>query len=309
MAILLAPIGGAEAEWRALLDKALPGQDIRFFPSLGDPAAIEVAAVARVPRGTLASLPNLKLICSLFAGQESLLGDPTLPKGVPIVRTGDPDGDQMMNENALLHVMRHHRGLPEYHLAQGRREWKRQRVLRTSERKVGVMGLGPIGLGVAKYLRDHGFDVAGWARSTKSVDRVASFAGAGQLAPFLGRSEIVVCLLPLTGETENILGRAAFAAMPKGAALVNLARGQHVVDEDLIAALDAGQLSAATLDVFREEPLPRESPLWAHPRVTVMPHVSRRHDPENIVPRIVEHVARLARGEPPQQLVSRSLGY
>ncbi len=309
MAILLAPISGPESDWRPLLAKALPGRDVRYYPEAGDIAAIDIAAVARVPRGFLASLPNLRLICSLFAGQEGLLADPTLPKGVPIVRTGNLDGDRMMDENALMHVLRHHRGLPEYALAQQRREWARKRVLRPYERTVGVMGLGPIGLGVAKCLSNHGFKTAAWARSKRALDGIEVFAGPGELAAFLGRSEIVVCLLPLTRETENILDRAAFAAMPKGGAVINLARGQHIVEGDLVAAIDEGHLNSATLDVFREEPLPKESPLWAHPRITVMPHVSRRHDPGDIVPRIAEHVLRLERGEKPQQLVDRELGY
>jgi glyoxylate/hydroxypyruvate reductase A len=309
MAILLAPISGPESAWRPLLEAALPGYEVRYFPDIGDPKEIDIAAVARLPRGTLASLPNLRLICSLFAGQEGLLADTTIPKHVPIVRTGNLDGDRMMDENALLHVLRHHRGLPDYLLAQQRREWRRNRVLRAGERKVGVMGLGPIGMGVAKCLRDHGFVTAGWARSPKDVERIEIFSGPSQLPAFLARSEIVVCLLPLTRETENILDRRAFAHMPKGASFINLARGQVVVDEDLVAALDEGRLSAATLDVFREEPLPPESPLWAHPRITVMPHVSRRHDPVDIVPRVAEHVRRLEQGLPPEQLVDRALGY
>lgn len=309
MALLLAPIGGGTPEWRRLLAAELPGLDIRMFPEIGEPGDIDIAAVARVPPGTLASLPKLRLIISLFAGQETLLADRTLPAHVPIVRAGNPAGDAMMNENALLHVLRHHRLLPEYHLAQQRRQWKRLAVLRTSERKIGVMGLGQIGLGTAKYLRDHGFDTAGWSRTAKPADGIAVYHGREQFSDFLGRSEIVVNLLPLTSATENILGRAAFAAMPKGAALINLARGQHVVDRDLVDALDSGHLAAATLDVFREEPLGKESPLWQHPRITVMPHVSRRHDPVDIVPRIAENLRRLARGEPLLQTVDRAAGY
>ncbi|HUK60684.1 MAG TPA: glyoxylate/hydroxypyruvate reductase A [Stellaceae bacterium] len=309
MAILLAPISGPESDWRALLAKALPGREVRYYPEIGDPASIDVACVARIPRGFLASLPNLRLICSLFAGQEVLLADPTLPKNVPIVRTGNTDGDRLMDENALMHVLRHHRGLPDYALAQQRHEWARKRVLRPHERTVGVMGLGPIGLGVAQCLARHGFKTAAWARSKRALDGIEVFAGRGELPAFLGRSEIVVCLLPLTRETENILDRAAFAAMPKGGAVINLARGQHVVEGDLMAALDAGHLNSATLDVFREEPLPKESPIWAHPRITLMPHVSRRHDPVDIAPRIAEHVERLERGEPPQQVVDREAGY
>ena len=309
MALLLAPIGGPASEWKRLFAAELPDLEIRVFPEIGDPADIDIAAIARVPPGTLARLPRLRLIISLFAGQESLLADRTLPPNVPIVRAEDPAGDMMMNETALLHVLRHHRLLHEYHLAQQRREWKRLPLLRAGERKIGVMGLGQIGLAVAHYLRDHGFDLAGWARRAKPIDGIAVFHGREQLAAFLGRSEIVVNLLPVTAETENILDRAAFAHMPKGAALVNLARGQHVVDRDLIAALDAGQLAAATLDVFREEPLGRESPLWQHPRITVMPHVSRRHDPADIVPRIAAHLRRLAEGKPPLHPVDRDAGY
>jgi glyoxylate/hydroxypyruvate reductase len=309
MALLLAPLGGNPGEWARLIAQAMPQLEIRIFPEIGDPAGIDVAAVARVPPGTLAKLPNLRLIVSLFAGQETMLADTTVPRHLPIVRAGDPDGDVMMNETALLHVLRHHRLLPDYALAQGRREWQRLAVLRASERKVGVMGLGPIGLGVAKALRDHGFDVAGWARRPREVEGIAIYHGSEQLAAFLARSEILVNLLPLTPATENILGRDAFALMPRGAALVNLARGHHVVDGDLIMALDQGQLAAATLDVFREEPLPRENPLWAHPRITVMPHVSRRHDARDVVPRIVENLRRLERGEPLTQLVDRAAGY
>jgi glyoxylate/hydroxypyruvate reductase A len=309
MALLISPIGRPSPEWKRLFAAEMPGLEVRVFPEIGDPAEIEAAAIARIPPGTLAAMPKLRLIISLMAGQETLLADRTLPADVPIVRCGNPDGDQMMSETALLHVLRHHRLLPDYQLAQQRREWKRLPVLRTAERKVGVLGLGQIGLGIAKYLRDHGFLTAGWARTKRAIEGIEVYAGRDQLGAFLGRSEIVVNMLPMTGETENILDRAAFAAMPKGGAVVNLARGQHVVDRDLIAALDEGHLAAATLDVFREEPLGKESPLWGHPRITVMPHVSRRHDPIDIVPRIAENLRRLASGEPLLQPVDRQAGY
>jgi glyoxylate/hydroxypyruvate reductase len=309
MAILLAPISGSADEWKRLLAAALPGVDIRLLAELGDPADIDVAAIARVPPGLLAKLPNLRLVVSLMAGQETLLADPALPRDVPIARVDNPEGDPMMSETALLHVLRHHRLLPEYALAQQRREWKRLPVLRADERRVGVLGLGPIGLAAAKCLGDHGFKVAAWARSARTIDGIEVYAGRDRLAAFLARSEIVVNLLPLTSETRDILDRAAFAAMPKGSALVNLARGAHVVERDLLRALDEGPLAAATLDVFREEPLSGESPLWAHPRITIMPHVSRRHDAADVVPRIAAQVRRFQRGEIPLQLVDRAAGY
>src|SRR5580658_150411 len=170
MALLLAPTGGNPAEWAKLLVEAMPRLDIRIFPEIGDPADIDVAAVGRVPPGTLAKLPNLRLIVSLFAGQETLLADTTVPRHLPIVRAGHPEGDVLMNDTALLHVLRHHRLIPDYALAQGRREWKRLAVLRAGERRVGVLGLGPIGLGVAKALRDHGFNMAAWARRPRDIE-------------------------------------------------------------------------------------------------------------------------------------------
>lgn len=308
MALLLAPVGGPSPDWKRLLGAAMPSLEVRFYPEVGNPADIDVAAVARVPPGFLASLPNLRLIVSLFAGQETLLADKTLPD-VPIVRAANPAGDQMMNENALLHVLRHHRLLPEYLLQQQRREWKRLPVLRATERTVGVAGLGQIGLATARYLHGHGFKVAGWSRTPKDVAGLTLFHGRAGFADFLAKSEILLDLLPVTPETINIFDARAFALMPKGAAFINLARGQHVVERDLMEALDRGQLAAATLDVFHEEPLPKESPLWAHPRITVMPHVSRRHDPVDIVPPLVENLRRLERGEPLLQPVDRAAGY
>ena len=309
MALLLAPLGGNAGEWLRVFATELPGLEIRVWPDIGNPADIDVAAVAHPPHGLLASLPNLCLIASLMAGQEAILGDPTLPRDVPIVRTGDPDGDALMNETALLHVLRHHCYVPEYRLQQQRHEWKRLPRLSASERKVGVMGLGLIGLAVAKMLRDHGFRVAGWARHAKEIDGIETLHGGDQLAAFLGRSEILVNLVALTPETVGILNRDRFSLLPKGAAVINLARGQHIVDDDLIAALDAGQLSSATLDVYHQEPLPKDSPLWAHPRITVMPHVSRRIEAAQVVPHIAENVRRLQQGRPFVQLVNRAAGY
>lgn len=309
MALLLTPIGGPAEEWRRLLGAALPDLEVRVMPEIGDPAKIEIAALAHPPAGLLAKLPNLRLIISLLAGAEALLADPALPKDVPLVRSGEPDGDEMMSESALLHVLRHHRQLHEYALSQARREWRPERRVRASERKVGVMGLGAIGLPAARLLASHGFDVAGWTRNPRQVDGIAVYHGRDQLPAFLGRSEILVNLLALTPATQNILDRSAFAMLPKGASIINLARGQHVVEDDLIAALDAGQLAAATLDVFRVEPLPPSSPLWSHPRVTVMPHVARRLEPARIARRIVENVERLRRGAPLLYPIDRAAGY
>jgi glyoxylate/hydroxypyruvate reductase len=309
MILLMSPIFAPPQVWREHFAREMPEVELRFWPEIGNPAEIEFAAISRLPENALRALPNLKLIVSLFAGQDMLLTDKTLPANVPIVRAANPAGDQMMTETVLLHVLRHHRQLPELLLAQQKGEWASPKRLRTRERKVGVMGLGPIGIAAARALRDLGFQTAAWVRRPRTVEGIEVFHGNEQLAAFLSRSEIVVNLLPLTPETEDILSAKTFAQMPKGASVINLGRGQHIVDDDLIAALDSGQLVAATLDVFRQEPLPKEHPFWRHPRITVIPHASRGQFPGEITPLICAHLRRFQRGEPLTDRVDIAAGY
>jgi glyoxylate/hydroxypyruvate reductase A len=162
---------------------------------------------------------------------------------------------------------------------------------------------------MALYLKGFGFDVAAWVRSARKVDGIEVFHGKDGFGPFLARTEILVGMLAVTAETENVLNAGAFARMPKGACVINLARGNIVDDGDLIAALDSGQLAGATLDVFRTEPLPKQDPLWGHPRITIMPHVARMPSPRDIVPQIVENVRRAQAGKPLEWVVDRAAGY
>ena len=298
MILLMTPIFAPPQLWREQFTREMPEVELRFWPEIGDPAEIEFAAVSRLPDNALRALPNLKLIVSLFAGQDMLLADKTLPAHVPIVRAANPDGDQMMTET-----------VPELLLAQRKGEWASPKRLKTRDRKVGMMGLGPIGLAAAKAIRDLGFQTAAWVRHPRQVGGIEVFAGDDQLAAFLGRSEIVVNLLPFTPTTEDILSAKTFAQMPKGASVISLGRGQHVVDADLIAALDSGQLVAATLDVFRQEPLPGDHPFWRHPRVTMIPHASRGHFTAEIAPLICAHLRRFQRGEPLTDRVDPAAGY
>ena len=308
MALLLTPIFGTADEWRTLIAADMPDLDVRIWPDAGNPDDIAVAAVAGLPHGKLKAFPNLRLVISLTAGIDSLIADPDLPD-VPIVRAAEDNGDPMIDEFALLHVLRHHRELPALSLAQQRSEWVRLKPKHAHERQVGVMGLGAIGLSVAQTLARHGFEVAGWVRSPRKADGIAVFHGREQLPAFLARSEIVVNVLPLTAETRGILNAATFAQLPKGAAVINLGRGPHVAEADLMAALDSGHLAAATLDVFPVEPLPSDSPLWRHPKITVTPHVSRRIYPGNLAPRVCGAIRRLRAGAPFQHLVDRKRGY
>jgi glyoxylate/hydroxypyruvate reductase A len=309
MALLFRSTVDSAARWRAQLTRLTQELDVRVWPEIGDPATIDYALVWRPEPGFLASLPNLKLILSLGAGVDHLLGDPRLPLHLPIVRLVDPHMTDAMSEYVVLQVLRLHRRDLDYRTQQEAGVWRELDQQNAGERRVGILGLGELGQDAAKKLRALGFDVAGWSRSEKAVAGVRSYAGAAGLAPLLGRSEIIVCLLPLTAETEGILNKSTLALLPKGAALVNAARGSHLVEEDLVAALASGQISAAVLDVFREEPLPVDHPFWHHPRVVVTPHIAAFTNPATAAPIILDNIRRFAEGRPLLNRVDPARGY
>jgi glyoxylate/hydroxypyruvate reductase A len=295
--------------WREALAREMPDLAFRVWPEIGDPADIEFALVWRPQPGLLASLPNLRLIASLGAGVDHILADPDLPRHVPLVRLVDPYMTVAMSEYVLMQVLRLHRQEPDYAAQQRAGTWRELPQPNASERRVGMLGLGALGCDAALKLRALGFDVAGWSRSPKSVEGVASFQGADGLAPFLARSEILVCLLPLTPQTENILNRATFEHLPRGAALVNAARGRHLAEPDLIPALESGQLSWAVLDVFRDEPLPAGHPFWRHERILMTPHVAAATNPPTAAPIVAATFRRCREGRPLLNVVDYDAGY
>jgi len=214
-----------------------------------------------------------------------------------------------MVEYALLYTLRFHRHLPAYEAQQRAREWKEQPLKLAQERRVGVMGLGEIGGATARAMVGLGFDVAGWSRRPKAIEGVTSFSGPEGLGPFLARTEILVCILPLTQETTDILDKRLFDAMPRGGFVINIGRGKQLVEEDLVAALDSGHLAGAALDVFRTEPLPAESPLWAHPKILVTPHIAAMTDPRSSVLQVVANIKRIRAGEKPINTIDPAVGY
>jgi len=293
-----------------LLKGHLPDQDIRVWPdAVGEPADIDIAVIGAPERGVLAGLPNLKAVLSLWAGVDSLLGDPTFPRHIPLARMVDPLLGVDMTHFAIHWVLHFHRGLHRYAAFQQRAEWHPLPYPEASERRVGVMGLGMLGSDAARQIAALGFAVAGWDAVEKSLDGVETFAGAGRLSDFLKRTEILVVLLPLTPETEGIINADALAALPRGAFLISLARGGHVVDDDLLAALDSGHLSMALLDAFRDEPLPADHPFWRHPGIVVTPHVASKTTPRTAAAEIAVDVRRLLAGHMPRHLVDPARGY
>ena len=309
MALLFRSTVDSSARWRDQLTRLTEELDIRVWPEIGDPAEIDYALVWRPEPGFLASIPNLKLILSLGAGVDHLLGDPQLPRHLPIVRLVDPHMTDAMSEYVVLQVLRLHRHDLDYRTQQQDRVWRELDQKNAADRRVGILGFGELGRDAAKKLTALGFDVAAWSRSEKMVAAVESYAGADGLPRLLGRSEILVCLLPLTAETEGILNACNLALLPQGAALVNAARGAHLVEDDLFAALASGQISGAVLDVFHDEPLPADHPFWHHPRVVVTPHVAAFTNPATAAPIILDNILRFEEGRPLLNRVDPARGY
>jgi glyoxylate/hydroxypyruvate reductase len=305
--MFLSPDDPADA-WRAELNARIPELEVRIWPDVGDPDEIEIALVWRPPPGELARYRNLRAILSLGAGIDGLVADPDLPD-VPLARMVDPSLTRTMTEYILLAVLRHHREFDRFERTQRAREWAYAFPPQAADRRVGIMGLGELGAAAARQLVAHGFQVLGWSRSPKAIEGVVSYADRSELHAFLHRTEILVCLLPLTADTLGILDAATFAELPHGAFVINVARGQHLVENDLLKALDSGHLAGATLDVFRTEPLPPDSPLWSHSRVLVTPHVASYSVPGTAADGVAANVRRVLAGEPPLHLVDRAKGY
>ena len=260
----------AAAVWRRHLAPLDPGIELRGWPDLGDPAEVDAVLCWRPPAGWLASLPHLRLVQSLGAGVDHIVGDPDYPRHVPLVRLIDPGMTLAMTQFVTCQVLRLHLGDLDYRAAQAEGAW-RPLPPPPSRRMVGILGLGTLGLSCAEALRGLGFDVSGWSRKPKPVEGLRSYHGREGLNAFLAGAEILVCLLPLTPETQGILDARAFATLPPGAMLVNVGRGGHVVETDLLAALDSGRISAAVLDVFAREPLPADHRFWRHPVLLLAP--------------------------------------
>ena len=294
--------------WLDTLAEQLPDMEVRVWPDAGELADIEYLAFMHPDFDALPKLPNLKAMFSRSAGVEAFIHHPKLPKA-PLGKIEPPGGDPMMTEYVIMHVLRFHRDMPAYQAAQANREWLRKPIVRPEERRIGFLGYGMMARAPALVLKSLGFPVSAWVRNPRDRAEISIFYGEDQLEAFLGQTDIAVCLLPLTRETEGIFCSRTFAMMPKGAMLINVGRGKHVVFDDLIKAIDSGQLSYAALDALWPEPLPPDSPLWLHPKITVMPHVARRPTVAQLVTEIATNIRSVEAGGPLLQQVDISLGY
>ena len=294
------------APWIDALREALPHARIEEWSS-GAPQA-DHAVVWAPPQQFFDEQPHLKGVFNLGAGVDALLRL-RLPEDALLVRLDDAGMSVQMAEFVCHAVIRHFRELDAYEAEQASANWAFRKPLVRADFTVGVMGLGVLGERVVRALRTFEFPVRGFSRSPKRLDGIECFSGAAQFDEFLGGSRVLVCLLPLTAETEGILNHENLSKLPAGGYLINVARGEHLVEPDLIELIDDGHLAGAALDVFRTEPLPRDHPFWSHPKISVTPHTSARTLRDDTVAQIARKIEALQRGEPIAGIVDRRKGY
>ena len=294
--------------WQEYFAAHAPDIDFCIWPDIGDVADVRCLAAWAPPADFIASLPNLEMLFSIGAGIDQFdMG--SIPAHVGVARMLEPGIAQGMVEYCSLATLTLHRHMLDYRAAQAEGRWAPIKLVPAADRRAGVMGLGNLGRQVLERLKTFGFPLSGWSRSAHAIDGVECFAGEAGLPRFLAQCDILICLLPLTPDTRGILCRKTFDQLPSGAAIVNAARGGHLVEQDLLPALDAGQVSGAMLDVMEPEPPAADHPFWRHPRIMITPHVASMTQAESAAQALIANIRRHREGKPVEGLVSRELGY
>ncbi len=289
--------------------RQIPEIDLVPYRAGMDLRGIRYLLMWRAVPGLAAAMPDLRAIFCFGAGVERLLGSAEVPRHIPIVRMVEPGLTAGMCEYVLWQTLRHHRRMWELEEAQAEGKWAPHWYPAAWDRPVGILGFGELGRAAGEKLVEFGFPVRGWSRSPKSHAAIATFTGPAELSAFLKDLEVLICLLPLTAETRGILNAALFAQLKPGASLINVGRGGHLVDADLLAALGSGQLLAASLDVFHQEPLPADHPFWGHARIFMTPHNASDTDPAGGLGEIANQIKRQEQGLDLAHVVERTRGY
>jgi len=300
------PVRGAA--WARIFAEQAPEIEFRQWPDAGDLDAVEYLAAWQPPPDLLARLPNLKVLFSVGAGVDHL-NLSTLPEHIQVVRMVEPGIINGMVEYVTLSVLALHRNLFDYQRQQANAMWREIQVVPAASRRVGVMGLGVLGQAVLAQLTTFGYACSGWSRSYKEIAGVRCFAGAESLQPFLAQCDILICLLPLTHATRGILNEQLFAALPRGASVINVGRGAQLVAQDLLVAVNSGHLSQAILDVTEPEPLPADHPFWHHPRILLTPHIASMTQADSAARVLIENLHRHRRGDALHDVIDRRKGY
>lgn len=299
-----------ENQLNAALRQALPGASLRVWPETGELSDINYAVVWGPPPEFFDGLTNLKAILSVAAGVDHLLDHPGLPTGVPLVRLLDAGMGEKMAEYVLYGVLQAHRQMHRYKQFQQQRVWSELLPSKpANDVEVGLLGMGTLGQQVANRLALNGYSVSGWSRSEKNIERIKTYHGNDGLDNMLKHTDVLVCLLPLTQQTHGFLNQQLFDRLRPGVFLINVARGGHLVDKDLLLAIENGQLSGALLDVTTPEPLPEQHAFWDHPLITVTPHISAPTQTHESVVQLVSNLKKHQQGLPMSGIVDRTSGY
>jgi glyoxylate/hydroxypyruvate reductase A len=308
MALLYKADPARAPHWQTLFAEHAPDIEWRAWPDIGNPEEVEYLAAWQAPDDLTQLLPNLKVLFALSAGVDQL-DLSRLPADLPVVRLLDPGITRGMCEYATWAVLSLHRDMLRYREQQAARRWQAHLLQPAENRRVGVMGLGTQAQQILATLAPFGFALSGWARSVHEIEGVDCFAGQAQLSAFLGQCDILLCVLPLTEQTEGILDRNLFALLPRGAGLINMGRGGHLVEGDLLEALESGQLGGAVLDVLQMEPAAADHPFWGHPQVVLTPHVAAMTQPASAFGVLLANIRRFERGERMVGQIDRNRGY
>lgn len=294
--------------WKALFEKHAPDIEVRLWPDVGDPAQVRYFSAWQPPQDLHAQFPNLEVVFATSAGVDQF-DLSTLPEPIEVVRMLDPGIVRGIVEYVCFAVLSLHRDMPLYLDQQRNRHWQTRPLVAAPQRRIGIMGLGNLGVAALEALRPFGFALSGWARSAKHIEGVQCFAGNKQLVPFLNQCDVLICLLPLTAETRGILNAHTLNALPRGAHLINLGRGAHLVEADLLDALASGQIEHAIVDVLNDEPPGEDHPFWQHPRIWLTPHIGAMTSPDSAFEVLLANIRRHQNGEVMQGAVARNEGY
>ena len=300
MSVLLICTGRDPQVWVNAIREQQPNVKLYVYPEAHDPKEITYVVTWKHPKGVFNKYSNLEVIASIGAGVDHIISDPEIPEKAQITRIIDEQLTKDMSTFVLALVLDKIRNISLHHRE---KNWSPISYHTEDEENIGIMGLGVLGRAAALNLSKNGFKVSGWSKSKKKIEGVNTYHGQNGLQGFLKETSILICLLPLTSETECLLNKELFEKLPKGAYLINVARGEHLVEHDLLEMLDKNHLSGASLDVFRTEPLPEEHPFWKHPKVHITPHIASVTDPKKVVYQLMENYSRLMNGEPLRNVV------
>ena len=309
MSIVIISRKSNQQKWLKALKSIEPDLDIRIYPNDSNREEVEFALAWHPPLGAFKNYPNLKVIASTGAGVDHIIKDADIPENVDITRVVDNRLTRDMTTYLIAQTLNHLRNITDYRVLKEKQDWSPKTYVNEDDIRIGIMGMGELGQDVATKFKQLGLKVHGWVRTDKKLDGIKLFTGKKAFPEFLEQSNILICLLPLTNSTANILNKDTFSQLPKGAYIINVARGEHLVENDLTEAIDSGHLSGACLDVFREEPLPKDHIFWQHDKVSITPHIAGITCWENVAPQIIDNYNRMKRGEKLLNLISKSAGY